>query len=180
MVSKKLINSLAVTGIIAAVVWLYLFFNPRPPGIDKRLHERVGEVLAGETIKLLEPGARLVVIARAKERFKVPAAAAQLDAFLRTLEKAGKKVTTTRPLKVDPLRVTSVPPGDFLELMRQAGSNDVIVSFLGPPVLNDEQLAKLSGKRPRVLAVCSGAMPAPESRTHTRTCFPSWFAPISI
>jgi hypothetical protein len=146
MANKKVINWLAGAVIVAAVVWLYLFFNPRPPAIDRPLHKRVGEVLAGEAIKLLEPDARLIVIARAKEPFQVPAAAAQLDAFQRTIEKAGKNVTTTRLLKVDPLRVTSVPPGDFFDLMRQAGSND-------------EQLSRLAGKRPRILALCSGAMP---------------------
>ena len=159
MANKRVINWSAGAVIMAAVVWLYLFFNPRPPAIDRPLHQRVGEVLAAEAIKLMEPGARLTVIARAKEPFQVPAAAAQLDAFLRTIEKAGKNVTTTRLLKVDPLRVTSVPPGDFFDLMRQAGSNDVIVSFLGPPLLGDEQLNKLAGKRPRILALCSGAMP---------------------
>jgi hypothetical protein len=60
---------------------------------------------------------------------------------------------------VDPLRVTGVPPNEFFDLIRQAGSNDVIVSFLGPPLINDEQLSKLAGKRPRILALCSGAMP---------------------
>src|SRR5687767_1690375 len=135
MANKRVINWLAGAVIMAALVWLYLFFNPRPPAINRPLHKRVGEVLAAEALKLLEPGARLIVIARAKEPFQVPAAAAQLDAFLRTIEKAGKNVTTTRLLTVDPLRVTSVPPGDFFDLMRQAGSNDVIVSFLGPPLL---------------------------------------------
>ena len=159
MANKRVINWLAGAVIVAAVVWLYLFFNPRPPAIDHPPHKRAGEVLAAEAIKLLEPGARLIVIARAKEPFQVPAAAAQLDAFLRTIEKAGKNVTTTRVLKVDPLRVTGVPPDYFFDLMRQAGSNDVIVSFLGPPVLNDEQLSRLAGKRPRILALCSGAMP---------------------
>ena len=159
MANKRVINWLAGAVIMAALLWLYLFFNPRPPAINRPLHKRVGEVLAAEAIKLLEPGARLIVIARAKEPFQVPAAAAQLDAFLRTIGKAGKNVTTTRLLTVDPLRVTSVPPGDFFDLMRQAGSNDVIVSFLGPPLLGDEQLNKLAGKRPRILALCSGAMP---------------------
>jgi hypothetical protein len=159
MVNKKLINPLAGAVIVAALVWLYLFFNPRPPAIDRPLHKRVGEVLAAEAIKLLEPGARIIVIARAKEPFQVPAAAAQLDAFLRAIKTSGKNISTTRLLKVDPLRITSVPPGDFFDLMRQAGNNDVIVSFLGPPVLNDEQLSRLAGKRPRILALCSGAMP---------------------
>ena len=157
--NKKLINILAGAVILAALVWLYLFFNPWPPAIDRPLHNRVGEVLAGEAIKLVEPGARIIVIARAKEPFQVPAAAAQLDAFLRAIEKSGKNVSTTRLLKVDPLRVTSVPTGDFFDLIRQAGANDVIVSFLGPPLLNDDQMARLAGKRPRILALCSGAMP---------------------
>lgn len=159
MANKKAINYVAVTVIMAALGWLYLFFNPRPPPIDRRLHNKVGEILALEAIKLLEPGARLIVIARAKEPFKVPAAAAQLDSFLRTIEKSGKTVSSTRLLKLDPLRVASVPPGDFFELLRQARSNDVIVSFLGPPLINDDQLNRLAGKRPRVLALCS-AMPA--------------------
>jgi hypothetical protein len=159
MANKRVINWLAGAVIVAAVVWLYLFFNPRPPAIDRPLHNRVGEVLAAEAMKLLEPGARLIVIARAKEPFQVPAAAAQLDGFLHTIEKAGRNVTTTRLLKVDPLRVTSVRPGEFFEIIRQARSNDVIVSFLGPPLFNDEELSRLAGKRPRILALCSGAMP---------------------
>ncbi len=159
MANKRVINWLAGAVIMAAVVWLYLFFNPRPPGIDRALHKRVGEVLAAEAIKLLEPGARLIVIARAKEPFEVPAAAAQLDAFMRAIEKSGKKISATRLIKVDPLRVTGVPPNEFFDLMRQAGSNDVIASFLGPPLLNDEQVSRLAGKRPRILALCSGAMP---------------------
>jgi hypothetical protein len=159
MANKKVINCLAGLLIVGALLWLYLFFNPRPPSIDRRLHGKVGEVLATEAIKLLEPGARLTVIARAKEPFHVPAAAAQLDAFLRTIKKSGKSVTTTNLLKMDPLRVVSVPAGDFFEMIRQARSNDVIVSLLGPPLLNEQQLAKLTGNRPRILALCSGAMP---------------------
>jgi hypothetical protein len=159
MANKKVINYVAGAVIVAAVVWLYMFFNPRPPSIDGALHKKVGEVMAGEALKLLEPGARLTVIARAKEPFEVPAAAAQLDGFLGTVEKSGKKASATRLIKVDPLRVVSVPPGDFFELIRQSKGNDVIVSFLGPPLLSDEQLGKLAGKRPRILALCSGAMP---------------------
>ena len=159
MAHKKVINWLAGAVIVAAAAWLYVFFNPRPPAIDSELHKKVGEVLAAEAIKLLEPGGRLTVIARAKEPFKVPAAAAQLDAFLRSIKNSGKSVSATRHLKVDPLRIASVPPGDFLELMRQSGSNDVIVSFLGPPLIGDDQLGKLGAKRPRVVALCSGAMP---------------------
>jgi hypothetical protein len=156
---RKAINWVSGVVILAALAWLYSLFNPRPPAIDRRLHKKVGEVLAAEAIKVLDPGARLIVIARAKEPFQVPAAAAQLDAFMSTVEKSGKKVSATRLSKVNPLRVVSVPSGDFFDLIRQAKTNDVIVSFLGPPLLSDEQVGKLGAKRPHILALCSGAMP---------------------
>jgi len=158
MAKAKLINWLAGATIAAAVAWLYLFFNPSPPAIDRSLHKEVGEVMAAEAIKLLEPGGRLFVIARAKEPFLVPAAAAQFDAFMRALKKSGKTVTTQRLLKIDPLRVANAPTGDFIELLRKAQPNDVIVSFMGPPLLSNEQVQRL-GKQPRVVALCSGAMP---------------------
>lgn len=159
MANKKPINWIAGATVVAALGWLYLFFQRQPPPIDRALHERVGQVLAAEATKLLDPGARLIVIARDQGQFQVPAAAAQLDGFLGAIRKSGKAVPTMRLLKVDPLRVVSVPPGEFFDLMRQGRSNDVIVSFLGPPLLSDEHLSKLRGKRLHVLALCSGAMP---------------------
>jgi hypothetical protein len=140
-------------------LWLYLFFHPFPPKIDRRLHEAVGEVLAEEAANLLEPGARLIVLARDPHPFKVPAAQAQVDGFMRALKKSGRSILSLRSFKVDPLRVVSVPRGDFFDLLRQGRENDVLVSFLGPPLLSPDQLAKLGQKRARVLAVCSGAMP---------------------
>jgi len=120
-------------------LWLYLFFHPRPHGIDRRPHEAVGEVLASEAVSRMEPGARIIVLARDSEPFQVPAAQAQLDGLLRALKKSGKSVSAIRAFKVDPLRVVGVPPGDFFELLRQSRDNDVFVSFLGPPVLGTDQ-----------------------------------------
>ena len=160
MKENRTINAVAVA--IAAVAWygLHLSFHPHPPNIDPRPHEGVGEVLAAEAMRVREPGGRIIVIARASEPFQVPASAAQVDAFLRAVKKLGGTVAVTQKIKADPLRIASVPPGDFFELMRNGRDNDVIVSFLGPPVLSQDQLAKLGKKRPFVLAVCSGAMPA--------------------
>ena len=42
---------------------------------------------------------------------------------------------------------------------RKTGEADVIVSFLGPPVFTDAQVARLGGKRPKLVAFCTGAMP---------------------
>jgi hypothetical protein len=160
MVKHKAINAVAGVTVAAAAAWLSLFFHPRPPAVDCRPHTAVGEVLAGEALKLLKPGARLIVIARESQAFEVPAAAAQLDGCLRALKKSGWQPALLRTVKVNPLRLVGVEPGDFFDLLRQGREDDVIVSFMGPPVLRAEQLQKLGEKRARVLAVCSGAMPA--------------------
>src|SRR5262249_50965205 len=101
-----------------------------------------------------------IVLVRDPQSFEVPAAEAQWEGFQKTLQRSGSKISLLRALKVDPLRVAGVPAGEFFDLLRQNRDNDVIVSFLGPPALAPDQLARLGSKRPRVLAVCSGAMPA--------------------
>lgn len=160
MTNRKAINAIALATTVVAWSSFSVFLHPHPPKIDRRPHEELGEVLAAEALKRLEPGARILVIARESEPFRVPASAAQLDGFLRALEKAGAHVAALHTIVRDPLRVTAVPPGDFFDLIRFGRDNDVIVSFLGPPVLDSEQLAMLGKRRPCVLAVCSGEMPA--------------------
>ena len=119
MTNSKAINVLAAVTIVAAWYGLYLFLHPHPPKIDLLPHKALGEVLAAEALKLLDPGARLIVIARDPAPFQVPAGAAQLDSCLRTIKKSGKSVTAIRRIKLDPLRLAGVPPGDFYDLIRQ-------------------------------------------------------------
>jgi hypothetical protein len=157
---RRIINLVSVAVIALAAVRLLLFFNPRPPAVDLRPHRTLGEILAAEAVGALAPDGRLIVVAREVAEFEVPAAEAQLMAFLRSVKKAGRSVAIERHVKVDPLRPLAVPSGDFFDLIRQAKENDVVVSFLGPPALSDEQVGKLGDKRPRILAVCPGAMPA--------------------
>jgi len=141
--------------------WAVILFSiyPLPPRFDSGPHRELGQVLAREALKLQQPGGRIILITRDTAMFKAPAFEAQAEGFRRTLKNARVEIAATRLLKVDPLRVLSVPSGDFLELLRKASEKDVIVSLLGPPVLDAGQIAKLDGNRPRVLAVCSGAMP---------------------
>lgn len=157
MRNRIAINTAAIATTVAAGWWLYACLHPHPPGIDRRPHEAAGERLAAEAVKLLEPGARLIVIARDSQPYCVPAGEAQLDGFRRTLKKCGRSISVTRTYKLDPLRVVGVPPGDFYDLLRQCGDQDIVVSFLGPPLLEREQLAKLRTKRSRILALCSSA-----------------------
>jgi len=154
-----------VRGIVAGVVTLaaggviYFTLVPMPPKFDRAPHTALGQVLAREALKLQQPGGRIIFITRDTTMFKTPAFEAQSEGFEKELRKAGAKIAVKRVLKVDPLRVVAVPPGDFFELLRKANEKDVIVSLLGPPVLDAAQIGKLTENRPHVIAVCSGAMP---------------------
>jgi hypothetical protein len=55
--------------------------------------------------------------------------------------------------------VVSAPPGEFQDLMTKNTADDVIVSFVGPPVLSDAQFAKIGHKPPKIIALCSGWTP---------------------
>jgi hypothetical protein len=59
-------------------------------------------------------------------------------------------------LQVDPLRPLELPSGDFVELLRRGVAGDVIVSFMGPPLLSDEQRAAVAGSKAKVIAFCPG------------------------
>lgn len=160
MKNRTALNVVAVATILFAWTAFYRLHHPRPPPTDLRPHEALGEVLAEEAVRHLQPGARLIVLARDPAAFEVPAATAQVEAFLRALRKADRHVHEQRAIRLDPLRLAAVPPGDFFDLLRLGRAEDVIVSFLGPPVLEPTQQAALAPGRPQVLAVCSGNSPA--------------------
>lgn len=160
MRNNKTVNWAAGVVTAAAGLWLALFLFPFPPGIDTRLHKAVGETLAAEAIKLADPAARFVVLTRDTVEFQVPATVAQLDGLQQALKAAGRPAAIVRVFKADPLRVVEVPPGDFFDLLRQGKETDVFISLLGPPNLVDAQVTKLDpNKRPKVIALCTGAIP---------------------
>lgn len=120
-------------------------------------HEAIGQVAAEEALKLVGSGGRITLILRDTQTAKSPATDTQLRALSDTLAKQHLRINITNSMKVDPLRVPSVPPGDFLQILKRGAEGDVIISLLGPPVLTDQQSAKLDAKGPKVIAMCSGA-----------------------
>lgn len=160
MVNRKPVNWVAGAVILACAAWLYVFLCPTPPNIDPRPHQGIGEVMAAEALKLLEPGARLIVVVRSQDSFVLPAARVQFNSFLNAIRVAGKTPHAIRSINVDPLRAVAVPPGEFTDILRQGKENDVIVSFLGPPTLAPQPNPKVGSVHPRIVALCSGAMPA--------------------
>ena len=151
--------TLASLTIAGAALTLFFTFYPLPPRLDAVPHEALGQAVAQEASKLLGSGGRILLIARDTRTFPNPAADVQIRSFLQTLKQSGLRVGFTNLVKLDPLRVVGVPPGDFFQILKRGSDADVVVSFLGPATLSEEQVAKLGDKAPKVIAVCTGEMP---------------------
>lgn len=160
MGKKKLIAISAGFVTLCAWISIYLSVWGLPPRLDARPHEALGRIVAEEALKLRGPEGKLRLICRDTVRFKSPATAAQLRGFHSVCQANGAVVAATNSLKIDPLRLMNVPGLDYLQILKASSEADVVVSFLGPPVLNSDQLVRLPEKRPKVVAVCSGAMPS--------------------
>lgn len=142
--------------IVVAVVRLALYSSPRPP-FDAGVHEALGRVMAEEALRYAPGGGNLVLIVRDTKSVASPAADAQIRSFCKAVGRSAR-IGSTNAIKIDPLRVPEVPAGDFWTLMKNAGENDVIVSFMGPPTFSEAQQAKLGGKAAKVVALATGAI----------------------
>ncbi len=152
----------AAAGVIAGALALVLRTGTggSPSAVSREVPEQVGRTLAQEAVALLGPGGKLTLIARDTSEFPQAAVDLALKGFGREVTKNGATVSATKLFSVDPLRIVQVPPGDFFELIRRAGPGDVIVSFMGPPLLTEEQRVALGDIKPKIVAFCSGSMPA--------------------
>src|SRR5579872_4086754 len=139
----------AAAGVVALGSALALVFSLSSgfgPHIDPAPYQAVGRVLARQSLAFLKPGGRVTVITRDTLSFQNPATDCQLASFRKELGKAGVKIDSLQALQIDPLRPTTVPAGDLL------------VSFMGPPIFNDTQLAQLGDVKPAIVAFCSGSV----------------------
>jgi hypothetical protein len=152
---RKVIATIAAA--IVSVVAALFFFVTLPPPVDRSLHANIGAALADEAGRLVRPGGKITVICRDMETFPQPA----MDVLLKSFKSHTKGAEViTLPVQVDPLRPANVPPGDFFELLRKSKAEDVIVSFLGPPMLSADQIVMAGGVRPRIVAFCAGPVAA--------------------
>ena len=156
MRNRRSTEFVAVVIAFAALVATFLTAFEFRPRVNRRLHAAIGEALARETLKLLGQGGQVTVIARDTETFKQPAMDVLLATFTREVRRAGAAMAATQLIQLDPLRPAEVPSGDFFELIRRAPAGQVIVSFLGPPLLAEEQRSRLGQIKPKIVAFCSG------------------------
>jgi hypothetical protein len=122
-------------------------------------HRAAGAELARQTLSLLKPGGHITVITRDTTAFQNPASDFLLAGFQRELRRAHASVGDIQRLQVDPLRLIEVPSGDFQNWIHHAAAGDVIVSFMGPPLLTSEQRRQLGEIRPAIVAFCPGDWP---------------------
>ena len=155
---RSLPVSALLAGLLGAAALVGTFVQ-WPPREDSVIPERIGREMASEALRLRSPGGRIVVLARDTDEFPQKSVDVALASFQTELDRAGAKADSVRRFQVDPLRMVQVPPGDFFELMRRSKAGDVLVSFMGPPLLSEEQRAKLGEIQPKVVAFCPGYLP---------------------
>ena len=140
-------------------LWLALFFHASPPPPEKKAHEAVGRMLAEEAGKMLGAGGRITVLARDTTVFANPAADFELKGFAAAARELKLPVAATNWVRLDPLRAVRVAPGEFFTLLGKLYEGDVVVSFLGPPLLSADERAKVADKKVRIAAFCPGDLP---------------------
>jgi len=151
----------ASSGILASVLIYFAgTLEGWPLSFAKEPHRAAGVVMAQEALKLLQPGGKLYVITRDTANFDCPAPRVQSQAFLQTVAEAHTAVDSIETIGTDPLRPLQAPYGIYSDLMRRAPKGSVIVSFMGPPVLNDEQWSTVGELKVSNVVFCPGDIPA--------------------
>ncbi len=160
MQAERTKTAFATLAIVGALAYLFFAMKPNPPLGDRKPHEALGQVVAEEACKLVGSGGKIFVITRDTSVLKNPAIDFQMRAFAKAVAKTKNVIASTNLIKLEPLYLPRVqPPSVFVELIRRAQPADVIVSFLGPPLIPEEERARLGEKRPKIIAMCSGPMP---------------------
>ena len=128
-------------------------------GVITAPHRAAGAELARQALSLMKPGGQITVITRDTTAFQNPASDFLLEGFQRELRRAHASISDIQRLQLDPLRLIEVPSGDFQDWIHHAAAGDVIVSFMGPPLLTSEQRRQLGEIQPAIVAFCPGSWP---------------------
>jgi hypothetical protein len=155
----KIVGSILL--IVGALVFLYRAMTPSAPIIEQRPFEALGQVAAGEAQKFIgSSGGRVALIVRDTRHYPNPHMDYICVAFIKACAQKKIQIVSTNLLKIDPLSPPRVPIGDYQELFIKLKEKDVIVSFMGPPVLtNPDDRSRFSDKGPKVVALCLDPIP---------------------
>jgi hypothetical protein len=141
---------LAIAGAAAAI-----YMQTRPPGINAPLHRAIGEVLAEQAAALTNRG-KIVVITIDGQKY--PELKAQMEGFENALARF-PKLELYRTEEVDTEGKSKYGPGRGLSesrflrnVKKYSGRAAVVISFIGSPELNEDQLKELPKPMPLFIA----------------------------
>ena len=149
---------LLLCGCLAVIIssWTVIYFTQvKRPGFNVTLHQRVGEVLAQETARLIHTQGQVVIVTMDSRR--EPELKAQMEVFEKTLKKLGRISIRELPVETEDKPQYRTGAGlssrRFLRILKKAGTADAIVSFIGAPRMTEEELAQIE-KAPKFVAEC--------------------------
>ena len=156
MKTNKIIASLAVMIIGFAAFMLWRQF-PRPT-INLRPSNAVGEVLAGEVLRMLGRRGKVVLIGRSASRDGGDASSEQITSLQAALKRrVAPSVVATEWLPRAPvgtMDLGGIAPGQFMEQIDKNKDAGAFVVFAGLPPFSQELAAKLAARSLKLLAVC--------------------------
>jgi len=151
--TKNALLAIASLLVIAcAAAWIY-YNQFKAPKHDVGLHQRIGEIMAEQTARLVGSKGRLVLITIPTG--PEPELRTQLDAFRRRLKTLGDYDLKEHELDTKDQPKYSLGAGlsgrRFVRTVKNNPKADGIVSFVGAPRLSEEELADLP-KVPKFIA----------------------------
>ena len=145
----------AIVAILVAFISLFFTVGNRPSSASIAPFAALGEVTAEETAKLLDNKGSIVIVTRDTSQQADPELEAQLKAFQRTVRQRGLTLAATEAARVEAdFTDDGLLRSDFfLNLLPKYPDATAIVSFVGPPSLNAQQIRALPQKIPKIIAV---------------------------
>src|ERR1051326_7814287 len=147
MTSKAKNGFLAIGSafIIPASAFLIFYQQVETPKHNVALHQRVGEVMAEQTARILERTGRILLITIPVGG--QPELQTQLKAFRSTLKQLGDFHLKEHELDTKDQPKYGIGTGlssrRFVRTVKNNPDTDVLVSFVGAPHLSDEEVAEL-------------------------------------
>lgn len=125
---------------------------------DDRRFAALGEVMAKATAQLLGGKGTAVLVVPEPDPSQPNPYDATLAAFRPALTAAGVQITGVETVKLPGFVMSGSAPFSaqkFSELMQKDAAADVLVSFIGAPILTADQLAQLPSPHPKVVSVAT-------------------------
>src|SRR5260221_569553 len=147
-----LIGGAAVAVLLASSGWIYRT-QTQTTKYNVELHQRVGEVMAEETARLVGAKGRVVTIAINTKDW--PELRVQLDSFKARLNQLGQYELRNYELDGKDQPKYGVGTGlsgrRYVRTVKKNQTADVFVSFIGAPSISEDELSELHHK-PRLVA----------------------------